>query len=130
MKRNFIGLSREYQAALRVHLKPGARAGLRTARDLGRRAMTVGLETLDLARIHEQALLKLVVPSDSSAIRDAMVRRAGTFFAELITPLEETHRTAHETNIHISRMNNALRQRTADLLASNRQLKQEIIQRK
>ena len=54
MKREWAGLSRQYQAALRTHLKRSRPVSLRPARDLGRRAMTVGLETLDLARIHER----------------------------------------------------------------------------
>jgi signal transduction histidine kinase len=92
--------------------------------------MNRGLETLDLVRIHERTLIKLILPSDPPAIREVMVRRAGSFFAEAITPLEQTHRTARETNIHLGRINDALRQRTVDLVFSNRQLKQEIAQRK
>ena len=56
MKRDLINLSRHYTSALRKHLKQGPRASLRPARGLGRKAMAVGLETLDLARIHEEAL--------------------------------------------------------------------------
>ena len=92
--------------------------------------MTIGLETLDLARIHEQALIALVLPSDSPGTRDAMARRAGTFFAEAITPIEKTHRTAREANAHFGQLHQTLRQRSEDLAVSNRQLKREILQRK
>ena len=92
--------------------------------------MTYGLETLDLARIHEQALIALVLPSDSPGTRDSMVRRAGNFFAEAITPIEKTHRTAREANAHFGRLNQRLCQRSEDLTVSNRQLKREILQRK
>src|ERR1700686_803649 len=102
MKRNVTRLSRRYVAALRKHLKQGLRASLLPAHGLGRRAMTFGLETLDLARIHEQALITLVLPSDSPRTRDALVRRAGTFFAEAITPIEKTHRIAREASLHFS----------------------------
>jgi signal transduction histidine kinase len=129
MNRKLAALSRTYQAALRKHLKHGPQATLQPARGLGRRAMTIGLETLDLARIHEQALITLVLPSYSAGTRDAMVRRAGTFFAEAITPIEQTHRTALEANARLSQMNHSLRQRTVALAASNRQLKQEIVRR-
>jgi signal transduction histidine kinase len=123
-------LSRRYQAALRKHLKQGPRASLQPAQGLGRRAMTIGLETLDLARIHEHALIALVLPSYSPGTRDAMVRRAGTFFAEAITPIEKTHRTAREANVRLNQMIETLNRRSADLADSNRQLKQEIAQRK
>ena len=97
---------------------------------LGRQAMALGLETLDLALIHEQAMIVQALPAHSSATRDHIVHRAGTFFAEAILPMEETHRSALEANIHLSRLNQALNQRTLDLSASNRQLKKEIVRRK
>ena len=92
--------------------------------------MALGLETLDLARFHEQALITLVLPDYSPDTRDRMIRRAGTFFAEAITPIEKTHRTAREANAHLQHMIRTLNQRSADLTASNRQLQQEILQRK
>src|SRR5690349_6300820 len=130
MKRKLTWLSRHYQTALRGHLKQGRPAGLQVAQDLGRQAMTIGLETLDLARIHEQALITLVLPSLSSGSRAALVRRAGTFFAEAITPIEHTHRVAQENNDRMERLNQALRKRSIALVASNQQLKQEVAQRK
>jgi len=92
--------------------------------------MATGLETLDLARIHEQALITLVLPSYSARTRDAMVRLAGAFCAEAITPIEKTHRTARDANVHLNKMIGTLNRRSADLADSNRQLKQEIVQRK
>lgn len=89
----------------------------------------MGLETLDVARIHEQALMD-VVSTYSPSDGDKLFRRAGTFFAESITPIEETHRTARDANAHLNQLNEALRQRALDMAASNRQLKLEIIQRK
>jgi signal transduction histidine kinase len=130
MTRNFTKLSRRYADALRKHLKQGPRAGLQPARDLGRKAMVLDLETLDLARIHEQALIALVLSSDSPSTREAMVRRAGMFFAEAITPIEKTHRTAREANFRFGQLNQSLRQRSVDLAVSNRQLKREVSRRK
>jgi signal transduction histidine kinase len=130
MKRNVTRLSRRYVAALRNHLKQGPRVSYQPARKLGRQAMTFGLETLDLARTHEQALIALVLPSDSPRARGAMVRRAGRFFAEAITPIEKTHRTAQEANAYFAQLNQTLRRRSEDLAVSNRQLKREIVQRK
>jgi signal transduction histidine kinase len=92
--------------------------------------MATGLETLDLARVHEQALIILVLPGYSARTRGVMVRRAGTFFAEAITPIEKTHRTAREANVRLNQMIETLNRHSADLADSNRQLKQEIVQRK
>lgn len=129
MKRKLTGLSRPYQAALRQHLKRSGPATLQPAKSLGSQAMTLGLETLELARIHEQALITLVLPSDSPATREAMVRRAGAFFAEAITPIEKTHHAALKANVRLRQLSKALGRRTLDLAASNRSLKQCIIQR-
>ncbi len=130
MGRKLNGLSQRYVAALRKHLKRGPRASLRPAQGLGRRAMASGLETLDVARFHEQALITLVLPGYSPGIRERMIRRAGTFFAEAITPIEKTHRAAREANGQLLQLNQSLHQRSVDLVASNRELQQEILQRK
>ena len=130
MARKLDGLSRRYVAALRKHLQQGPRASLQPAQGLGHRAMALGLETLDLARFHERALITLVLPGYSPNLRDAMVRRAGTFFAEAITPIEKTHRTAREANVNLNQMIARLSRRSLDLAASNRQLQREILQRK
>jgi len=115
---------------LREYLKPGPKPNLRPAHALGRRAMALDLETLDLARFHEHALITLVLPGYSPVTRNRMIRRAGNFFAEAITPIEKTHRTARQANGQLVQLNQALQQRGADLSASNRKLKQEIAQRK
>jgi signal transduction histidine kinase len=125
-----IGLSRQYQAALRKYLKQGPRSGSRLAKMVGSRAVAIGLETLDLARIHEHAVRILILPGGDARTLDAIIPRAGLFFTEVITPLEQTHRTARKTNAYLRRMNDALRRRTEDLALSNQQLKEEIIQRK
>jgi signal transduction histidine kinase len=130
MGRKFNGLSQRYVAALRKHLKQSPPAGLEPAQRLGRQAMALGLETLDLARFHERALITLVLPDYSSDTRDRMIRRAGKFFAEAITPIEKTHRTAQEDNDQLVRLNQSLHQRSTDLITSNRKLQQEILQRK
>ena len=132
MARKLNGLAQRYVAALRKHLKQGPQAvpPCGTATRLGRRAMALGLETLDLARFHEQALITLVLPAYSPGTREVMVRRAGKFFAEAITPIEKTHHTAQEDNDQLVQLNQSLIQRSVDLIASNRQLQLEILQRK
>ena len=122
-------LAQRYHAALRRHLKQGATASLKPAVRLGHQAVILGLETLDLALIHEQALIAQVLPITATTARDLIIKRAKTFFAGAILPMEATHRTALEANTHLSRLNQVLNQRTLDLAASNRQLKKEISQR-
>ena len=129
MNRKASGLARRYQAALRRYLKPGPAASLTPATKLGHQAVQFGLETLDLALMHEQALIAQVLPGCSPADRARLVKRAGIFFAEVILPLEETHRSALAANARLSRVNQTLSRRTAELANSNRELKAEIGQR-
>ena len=126
MKRKLNTLSRRYVAALRKHLKQGPQASLQPALRLGRQAAAIGLETLDMARIHEGALATL----EASSSRDGIIKRAGIFFAEAITPIEQTHRAALKANARLSQLNNTLGRRTVNLAASNRSLKQGIVRRK
>ena len=130
METKLTRLSRGYATALRKHLKQGRRASLQSARSLGRKAMASGLETLDLARIHEIALARLVLPSFSSTIKAGMIKRAEIFFVEAVTPIETTHRAARETSGDLSRLTKTLGRRTVELAASGRHLKRGIVQRK
>lgn len=124
MKRKSIRLSRRYSSALRQHLKQGPRASLQSARGLGRRAVSLGLEILDVAKIHDRALASLKDPS----LR--IVKRAELFFIEAVTPIENTHRAALKTDARLNQVTKALGQRTVDLAAANRSLKQGMARRK
>lgn len=126
MKQELIGLSRRYVTALRTHVEQRSRDGLLPALRLGRQAVALGLETLELARIHERALVTL----ELSKSKDGLIKRAEIFFTEAITPIVETHRAARESKNELNRLNGALDRRTAELAATNRQLQQGIIRRK
>ncbi|MDD4736791.1 MAG: histidine kinase, partial [Kiritimatiellae bacterium] len=128
-KRESSMFAQRYQEGLRQYLQSKPSATLKTALDLGHQAVALGLDTLDLAMIHEQALLAQMQPVDTPAVRDRILKRAGNYFAEAILPLEETHRAAQEANAHLNQLNQALQQRTHDLATSNRQLKKEVARR-
>jgi signal transduction histidine kinase len=123
-------LSRRYLGALRTHLANGPRAGAKPAERLGRQALSAGLGTLDLARIHEQAMIALLAPNPAVGSRNGRVRRATGFFVEALVPIEKTRRAAVESNGRLNRMNAALSRHTADLATSNRRLKREIVERR
>jgi hypothetical protein len=75
MKQKIIGLSQRYVTALRKSLKQGPRASLQPALRLGRQAVALGLETLELARIHERALATL----ELSHSKNGVIKRAEIF---------------------------------------------------
>ena len=126
MKSKLSALSGRYLDALRTHLKQSPRGSLEPARALGRQAVASGVETLDLARMHQRALATL----EASASKDGLLKRAGIFFTETLTPIEERHRAAQEASARLKRLNQTLGQRTVDLAASQRSLRQGIARRK
>jgi signal transduction histidine kinase len=130
MKRKLRNLSQRYQAALRTHLKQGRQASLDSARGLGSQALAAGLQTLDLARLHEQTLVTEVLPKCPASRRNALIKQAGIFFAAAITPIEKTHRSAREATAQLKKFIETLSRRTVELAASNRELSLEITQRK
>lgn len=91
--------------------------------------MEAGLETLDLARLHEEAMTSLILPGQATHKHDAVIGRAGIFFAEALTPIEGTHRGAREANVHLKVIIETLTQRTVELATINDELKREIERR-
>lgn len=111
---------------MRNHLRAGLRASLQPALSLGRQAVALGLETLELARMHERAFAALGLPRTEYR----SIKQAENFFTEAITPILETHRAARQSKLELNRLNVTLDQRTAQLAATNLQLQRGILRRK
>jgi len=126
MKRELTALSERYLRELKKHLRQGPRAALGSAHGLGRQAVVIGLETLDVAKIHAKALAAL----ESCSSSDGFIERAELFFKETITPIEKIHHAALKARIRLDKLDKELVRRTVDLAASNRSLKQSIARRK
>ena len=126
MKRELFALSERYAKALRKHLHAGLRVSLQPALGLGRQAVTLGLETLELARMHERALVTLELSNG----KNGSIKRAEIFFNEANTLIEETHLVARRSKVHLSRLKEMLGHRTKKLAAANRQLERGVARRK
>jgi signal transduction histidine kinase len=122
--------SLRYQTALRKQLEQRHGPSQRLVQSLGRQAVALGLETLDLAKTHAQALSTLISPSDTSKTRERTIRRARKFFAEAAVRIEKTHRAALETDLLIHQLNKTLQRRTRETAASKLRLKRTILQRR
>ncbi len=123
--------SRSYRIAMRRFLRQGKSASLLPAARLGRRAVTLGLETLDVARLHEQALAALAASADSSvSARHTVAEQAKALFAEVITPIEATHRAALKAEIRIDQLTRMLYRRRNESSASARRLQRAIPRRR
>mgnify|MGYP001275300356 CR=1 FL=1 len=127
MKAKLLQISRRYRSGLRDYLKgTPSPAG---ARALGAEAARAGLETLDVARIHEEALSLIGRSSKPGQETRTLVQKAARFFAEVIAPIEETHRGARESAVRLSEITRTLRRREAELAKSNQAVKSEIERR-
>jgi len=126
MKRKLMLLGGRYLAALRKHLQAGPRASLQPALRAGHQAVSIGLDTLDLARMHEQAVGVLQLSKN----KNGHLKRAEMFFSEALTPIVETHRAARQSKVDLTRLNEALTGRTAELATTNHLLQRGIIRRK
>jgi signal transduction histidine kinase len=127
MKHKF---SRRYQAALLTYLGQSSAARLQSAQGMGQEALKAGLQTLDLAKLHEQILVAEALPGCTAGKRTALIKRAGSFFAMAITPMEKTHHSSRDVTTELKKFVETLSQRTVELAASNLELSQEITQRK
>jgi signal transduction histidine kinase len=126
MKQKLSRLSQGYVTALRKHLGRGARPDLRAALKVGHQAVALGLETLQLARIHEEAVASL----KSGTPGNDMTRQANVFFSEALTPILETHPAARQSKMELSRLTETLNRRTLELSATHRQLQRGVVRRK
>ena len=99
---------------------------MQPALGLGRRAVALGLQTLELARIHERSLVTLELSNN----KNGPVKRAEMFFAEAISPIIETFRAARQNKTDLRQTNATLTRRTLELASTNRQLQRGILRRK
>ncbi len=125
MKPKLLHWSQRYLVALRKHLKQGKQASLESARKLGKQALDAGLQTLDLAKIHEQALITELLPGCAARQRATFIKQAGIFFALAITPVERTHHDGTRMTAHLRELV-MMSERTVALADCNQALSLEI----
>jgi len=127
MKNKMTEFAGRYHAGLGAYLR--RHSNLDSARVLGEQALAAGLEMLDLARMHEVSLSSVTRSTKPGAGLRRVIRNASLFFAEVITPIERTHRGARDAAAKLGQLNQVLKRRTEELAASNQELKKEIERR-
>ncbi len=125
-----LALVARYLTALRAHLQQPNAATKKSATALGREAHEGGLATLDLAIIHEKAVLALAHEFDFSTLRNTPLRQAGRFFTQALIPLENAQIAAREANRNLSLRNQVLSRHAKALAFGNRNLEREVLRRK
>jgi signal transduction histidine kinase len=111
-------VSRRYAGVLHRYLERQQETMLQQAYEVGRKAIAEGLGVLDMARIHQQALASCVLPALSPGRRTRALKAAETFFMEMLSPFEATHRGFHQANQRLHQLNSALEARNAELRQS------------
>jgi signal transduction histidine kinase len=96
---------------------------------LGRAAVVGGLATLDLAVMHERAVVALASSHDFDNMRNGAMKRAGVFFTQALVPLEADQRATRDAHGHLELRNAMLRTHATALAGSNRRLEREVARR-
>ncbi len=122
--------SSRYSAALRTHFGQGGPDTMEQAHALGELAASMGIETLGLARIHEEALTALVERRGPGSFGEEMRKRVTDFFTAAITPVENKRRLAADAPDVLIQLNQMLATRTLELADSQKKLERGISARK
>lgn len=133
-KSSKIQFTKRYYAGLCRHLRqrPRGEFSPHPARSLGRAAVSLGLDTLDLARVHDRAMAALASPRSLTDGRNGNGRltQAAVFFLGVLAPIEQTHQAAQTAASDAQRLDGVLRERTTALVVTRRQMRREVARRK
>lgn len=122
-------LSGKYFAALERRLKAGARQPDGLVAKFGAEAVALGLDTLDLARIHEGSLDALTPPNCSPTELVTIRRRSNQFFFEALGPISANTRQLKAEIVQRKKAEAALRkseQHHVELLKQSRAMEQRL----
>jgi signal transduction histidine kinase len=119
----------DYREALAAYLAGGGEALLARAYELGREALTRGRSIPELVATHQRALQSLIAGTRKERRVAAVIRAAGDFLAEALSPFEMTHRGYRDSLIawrhinetfekEIRRIAHALHDESGQLLVS------------
>lgn len=116
MKHGSSQLAGEYAAALRNYLARGSEDALLQAYQSGRGALARGLGVLDLAALHQDALVGALLEMLAAEASQTIVQRAAQFFAESLAPFEMTQRGLRDLTSRLRDSNERLQERVRTVL--------------
>ncbi len=129
MPKPWSSLVAKYHRALRDHLDCEGETHLQRAYELGRIALSRGLGILDMSRLHQEALVSLVVSIGEPVATVQRTKAVETFFLEALSPFEAAHRGFRDAFERLQKLNGTLGQRNYELVAINARLKHESAER-
>lgn len=98
-------LAERYWATLQEYLADGSEASLSHGYELARQALLDDYGVLEMAEIHAQALRRLWA---TARPEDRLLKAAGDFFAQCLSPFEMSHRGAREGTRALQHLNDVL----------------------
>lgn len=128
MKPPPAAFAQPYEVALRAHVAQRSVPDPEAVREMGTRARSTKIPVLEIARLHERLLVMDLLPGSSAGAQATLIRRAGAFFAAVVTAAG-TETTAARNATRLGKTIEALSDRTVELAAANRLLSLEITRR-
>ncbi len=122
-------LTKKYQQALRDYLRQENEEHLQQAYELGRIALNRGLGVLEMARLHQEALIRLIASLELQVATARQARAVEAFLLEALSPFEAAHRGFRRAWERLRQLNRILEQRNRQLAAINEKLGREVTER-
>ncbi len=126
----FDELASQYPIVLHEYCRDGGEPALLRAYQIGRHAAAIGVGVLEMAALHEEALLSALLAT--AAVEDGthLFKRASEFFAECLAPFELTRRGFQEAHAAMRDLNRGLERRLSAALQDFESAQDELIEQK
>src|SRR6266436_6487818 len=98
----------EYRSAFGEYTRSGGEAALGRAYELGRRAITEKKSFMEIAFMHHQAIHGMLAEAQGAARHQELLKAAGDFLAEMLSPYEMAHRGVQDAIAALRRPNETL----------------------
>lgn len=98
----------EYRSAFGEYTRSGGEAALGRAYELGRRAITEKKSFMEIAFMHHQAVHGMLAEAEGAARHQELLKAAGDFLAEMLSPYEMAHRGVQDAIVALRRLNETL----------------------
>jgi hypothetical protein len=125
MKHKLAALTKAYLVALREHQREGSQLSLQPALGLGCRACVLGMDALQMARLHKRATVKLNLPPTHGIA----FKRAQRFLKDALIPLLKMDGLAPQSTVRLNRLHQNLDSSTAQLTAAKVKLQDGVVNR-
>src|ERR1700719_113894 len=98
----------EYRSAFGEYTRSGGEAALGRAYELGRRPITEKKSFMEIAFMHHQAIHGMLAEAQGAARHQELLKAAGDFLAEMLSPYEMAHRGVQDAIAALRRLNETL----------------------